>query len=96
METIQELDESWKFIQSDYIFPDPTDPFIEPIPDQRSVNLQEDISGLDFIAVKIGDPNNSANPRRLDGFDENTTPLFLDRDINQDIPGELKLMVSTP
>lgn len=52
---------SWRFVRSDYVFPDPTNPFLEPIPESFSVNnLTTDISGIDFVPIKVGDVNGSA------------------------------------
>ncbi len=52
---------SWRFVDSDYEFPVPTNPWFEAWPE---VIYLEDLSGcqedLDFIGIKIGDVNNSA------------------------------------
>lgn len=54
---------SWKFIPAAYQFPNPDDPFANPIPNTIVINnLTGNISGIDIIGVKIGDVNNSANP----------------------------------
>ncbi|MBK9336876.1 MAG: HYR domain-containing protein [Lewinellaceae bacterium] len=55
---------SWRFVDADYVFPQPANPFSAPFP--------ETISGLnpapanppvhDFIGVKVGDANGSAAP----------------------------------
>ncbi len=55
---------SWRFIDAAYTFPDPTNPFQEPIPDHIEIaNLAADIPDADFIGVKVGDVNGSANPQ---------------------------------
>ncbi len=52
---------SWRFVTSDYTFPDPEDPFAEPCPEEiEFTNIQQYIYNADFIAVKIGDLNASA------------------------------------
>ncbi|MFM9946384.1 MAG: cohesin domain-containing protein, partial [Saprospiraceae bacterium] len=52
---------SWRFVDSDYEFPVPTNPWFEAWPE---VIQLEDLSGcqedLDFIGIKIGDVNNTA------------------------------------
>ena len=50
---------SWRFIPKEYVFDDPAYPFDFP----KKINLDsifEDKSNVDFLAVKIGDVNNSA------------------------------------
>lgn len=55
--------ESWRFIDADYVFPNPTNPFEEDIPAIYNINnFQGNMSEVDFIAVKIGDVNDSAVP----------------------------------
>jgi hypothetical protein len=53
---------SWRFIRSDYIFPDPANPWIEPFPEQIIINnyQEEDILFGDFVGVKIGDVSGDA------------------------------------
>ncbi len=52
---------SWRFIPADYVFPDPTNPWEEDFPEWVYYpNLEEDQMHTDFIAVKMGDVNNSA------------------------------------
>ena len=61
---------SWRFIDEDYVFPDPTDPFQETFPEVYNINnFQGNMNEVDFIAVKIGDVNGSAT---LNLFDEPT------------------------
>lgn len=62
IDTEFELNTSWRFVPADYVFPDPKNPWFEPFPE--SIEL-EDLNGdnhdLNFIAIKVGDVNNSAN-----------------------------------
>jgi len=54
----------WSFVPDDYIFPDPQDPFASPFPGSRTYNsLGSDMTGEDFVAMKLGDVNNDWNPR---------------------------------
>ncbi|MBR9921610.1 MAG: T9SS type A sorting domain-containing protein [Bacteroidetes bacterium] len=66
---------SWRFIDADHEFP--ADPFSEPFPEAINYNnLDFDDLEADFIGVKVGDVNNSANPdvaddpqdRTVDGY----------------------------
>lgn len=55
---------SWRFIPADYVFPDPTNPFDPPFPEVIVLpNLMGSKLEEDFIGVKVGDVNNSANPQ---------------------------------
>jgi hypothetical protein len=52
---------SWRFVDSDYIFPEPTDPWSEIFPEVISYNnLAVSDLNADFVGVKIGDVNGSA------------------------------------
>lgn len=50
---------SWRFVDASYQFPDPTNPFLEAFPNKAVLNLEDDMEDVDFIAVKVGDVNNS-------------------------------------
>lgn len=57
---------SWRFVDAAYVFPNPLNPFIEPFPESIIVNdVVADQLGLDFVGIKIGDVNGSANPSPL-------------------------------
>lgn len=52
---------AWRFIDADYLFPDPAHPFQEPFPE--AIHINNLIPGLlpaSFIGVKVGDVNESA------------------------------------
>ncbi|MBR9921405.1 MAG: HYR domain-containing protein [Bacteroidetes bacterium] len=76
---IQEISEfpgndSWRFVDAAYVFPNPQNPFDPPFPEVFSVNdLSTDITDADFIGVKIGDVNNSADPLNLDSAGDRQT-----------------------
>ncbi len=57
---------SWKFIPADYEFTDDTNPFADDYPTASSIN-DFDVSEMytDFIGVKMGDVDNSAQPNSL-------------------------------
>ena len=54
---------SWRFIDATYQFPDPLNPWVETFPECIHVDLsnQQGQANVDFVAVKIGDVNNSHN-----------------------------------
>lgn len=52
---------SWRFIDADYVFPNPSNPFAEAFPELWNVESFETTVTKDFVAVKIGDLNGTAN-----------------------------------
>lgn len=52
---------SWRFILSDYVFPDPTNPWFEVFPESKTFTGTSTVYWPDFIAIKVGDVNSSAN-----------------------------------
>ena len=57
------VNSSWRFVNADYIFPDPTNPWLETIPEFHNIESLRTDQELDFIAVKIGDLDCSAETR---------------------------------
>ena len=58
---------SWRFVEEAYTFPDPSNPWEEVFPEiiNRNNLPDTDISGADFVAVKIGDVDGSAQANSL-------------------------------
>ncbi len=57
---------SWRFVDAAYEFQDPTNPLGEAIPETYEItDLDTDMTWLDFVAIKIGYLNNSAQPNSL-------------------------------
>jgi hypothetical protein len=57
---------SWRFIDADYAFPDPDDPFKEDFPEALSVNnFNLDDLFIDFVGIKVGDVDYTAIPNML-------------------------------
>lgn len=55
---------SWRFVDKNYVFPDPNNPFGEPFPEVLNFNnISDDQLGANFVAIKIGDVNGSADPQ---------------------------------
>ncbi|GAB4488575.1 MAG: hypothetical protein OHK0019_05140 [Saprospiraceae bacterium] len=53
---------SWRFVDADFSFPDPANPFATLFPEQKIFNtLSFNQVGQDFIGVKIGDLNNTTD-----------------------------------
>ena len=50
---------SWRFIESNFIFVDPTNPWLGTLPETHVIEKLNLTEVIDFIGVKIGDVNNS-------------------------------------
>jgi len=52
---------SWRFVAKSFAFPNTDNPFASPFPESKSVaDIQANAMAEDFVAVKIGDVNNTA------------------------------------
>jgi len=51
---------SWRFVDADYRFPDPANPWAETWPEVKNINNLEGELVTDFIAIKVGDVNGNA------------------------------------
>ena len=51
---------SWRFVDANYRFSDPTNPWMDTFPESIRVNNLIDFENVDFIGIKIGDVNGSA------------------------------------
>ena len=77
---------SWRFVAADYDFPEPFNPWFELWPE--SITDELPIGGMDevdFIAVKIGDLNNTVETSMLMDLEERN----FDRSMNLDIDDQL-------
>lgn len=63
--------ESWRYVDAAYNFPNPSDPWAEEFPERLTIPmLMNDLFGADFIAVKVGDVNGNAQASNLDQDDD--------------------------
>ena len=54
---------SWRFIDANYAFPNRANPWLEQFPEIININnMDENMLNGDFVAVKVGDVNGTANP----------------------------------
>ena len=52
---------SWRFINKNYVFPNPANPWAQQFPEIINFNdLDKDVIQTDFVAIKVGDVNSSA------------------------------------
>lgn len=57
---------SWRFIDANYTFADPTDPFGNNLPESIDIEVLDSDMNIDFIAVKVGDINENATANLKD------------------------------
>lgn len=84
--------DSWRFIDANYIFADPTNPWTEAIPESYSINNLDEDMIVDFTAIKVGDVNNSveiANAVNTSSEVRSSRNLMLEADMTQATDGEL-------
>ncbi len=56
---------SWRFVPADYVFPDPTNPWLEDFPESSTVASFP--ATEDFVAIKVGDVNLSCTANCFNG-----------------------------
>lgn len=71
---------SWRFVDKDYSFPNPLNPFQETFPETKSVqNMQIANLNDNFVGIKIGDVNNTVVPNSLvNANDRSQGTLYFD------------------
>ena len=80
---------SWRFVDADFVFPVPTDPFATAFPEVVNVASVNTNYLADFIGIKIGDVNNSATPNTLLGTeDRNYNAISLSTESKDFLAGE--------
>ncbi|HSF90296.1 MAG TPA: T9SS type A sorting domain-containing protein, partial [Saprospiraceae bacterium] len=51
---------SWRFVDKDYVFPDPFNPWMQVWPESQTLNpLSPGMTRADFFGIKVGDVNNT-------------------------------------
>ncbi|MCB0572130.1 MAG: HYR domain-containing protein [Phaeodactylibacter sp.] len=65
---------AWRFVASNYNFPDPSNPFATAFPEILNINdfTQSELEA-NFIAIKVGDVDNSATPNSFIGVEQRVT-----------------------
>ncbi|MBK8721159.1 MAG: T9SS type A sorting domain-containing protein [Saprospiraceae bacterium] len=61
---------SWRFIDANYQFPNPTNPFVELFPEEKEVKNLSTISNANFVGLKVGDVSGNAKTNSLLGADD--------------------------
>lgn len=54
---------SWRFVPASHVFANPANPFAQPIPESLTLeNVAFSQFDVDFVGIKVGDVNDTANP----------------------------------
>ena len=71
---------SWRFVDANFQFPDRANPFMTYVPNVINLNnLDREYYDANFVAVKIGDVNDSVNPNAVQINNRSSKPsVFLD------------------
>jgi hypothetical protein len=78
IQTTLPQNKSWRFIEKSYVFPTLSNPFSPAFPEEYKVlNSSQDISNANFIGVKIGDLNGSADASFSAGAGDRTDDRIL-------------------
>ena len=64
---------SWTFVDASYEFPQPTNPFASTFPTVYNINNLATNEIVDFVAIKLGDLNATANPNELQAGDSRSS-----------------------
>lgn len=65
---------SWRFVDKNFVFDDPQNPFKTPFPEVKSIaNLNKD-TAAQFVGIKIGDTNGSAQANSATSTDDRNDP----------------------
>ncbi len=64
---------SWRFVDANYQFPDPNNPWLEPFPEVKNINNLAGAPTADFVAIKVGDINYSARMNSEEAPESRTT-----------------------
>ncbi len=69
---------SWRFVDKNFVFPSPANPFQSAFPETKSVSgLQANQTTDDFMAIKVGDVNNTAMANSLMTTDDRSAGTLL-------------------
>ncbi|MFK8007155.1 MAG: cohesin domain-containing protein [Saprospiraceae bacterium] len=82
--------DSWKIIDGDFVFADPTQPWASVIPEQININDLDNNREFNMIGIKMGDVNNSVQPWNLFNSETREKEGTLSFDINNQMMMEGK------
>jgi len=70
--------ESWRFVDKSFVFPNTANPFQTAFPESKTVaDIQANAMDDNFVAIKVGDVNSTAIANSLMSAEERTSGTFL-------------------
>ncbi|TAK43273.1 MAG: T9SS type A sorting domain-containing protein [Saprospiraceae bacterium] len=76
---------AWRFVNKNYVFPNPANPWAEDFPEIININnVPGDVLNANFTAIKVGDVNNSATGDSFAGTGDRTTNGLLIFDVKDE------------
>ena len=82
---------SWRFVDANFKFPRPDQPWTTAFPEVININnLDREFYDGNFVAIKVGDVNNSVRPATINGTEvrSNRSQVFLDLETDEFMLGE--------
>jgi len=77
---------AWRFVDADFTFVDPTDPFALGFPEGYNIDrFRTNMDDINFIALKVGDLDNSVDASGLKGNTTRSNITFNMETANQDL-----------
>jgi hypothetical protein len=71
--------QSWRFVASNYVFPQPNNPAAFTVPSWRFLTNQIGIAdSVNFLAIKVGDLDYDMSPNESTEIDERDLPIHMD------------------
>lgn len=69
---------SWRFVDKNFVFPNPSDPFESSFPEIININdFDATMSDINFVAIKVGDVNGSAATNLLGSNEDRSAETFV-------------------
>jgi len=75
IDTDFENNTSWRFVETDFVFPNPQDPFESAFPEVYALSSFVEEEVINFVAIKVGDMNLTASTTAFTNDNENRTDL---------------------
>ncbi|MFK7810134.1 MAG: cohesin domain-containing protein, partial [Saprospiraceae bacterium] len=82
--------ESWRFVEADFVFDNANNPWATVFPEMTAINNLTANEIADYVGIKVGDVNGSAIPNSLVGSEDRTTvdDLVFNLDNQKMVAGE--------
>ncbi len=86
---------SWRFVDKDYVFPNPANPFQDTFPEFiMRTNITTDQLDNDFVGIKVGDVNNTVHPDNFVTTQDRTAGTLFFRTSDRNVERDEEFTVS--